>query len=112
MPRNVHLTTCQNPRSVRPRREPLLTVKQLALTPLRQAESFDESSTYRVRIVVPYGLRDIPQDLLQRGVDDSYSSHGCDHEYDCCGCRVASVSILRPVRRGVFDFILTEGRNY
>lgn len=46
---------------------------------------------------------------------DTYSSHGCAHEHDCCGCRSYSASNATRVARGERDLWRVEvhsSRNY
>jgi hypothetical protein len=48
---------------------------------------------------------------LRRAIEDHYSSYGCHHEYDCCGC--ASVyADARPTGRGEFSVKARVSYNY
>lgn len=39
------------------------------------------------RVVVPRAMLDVyGKDRVLQAIQDTFSRHGCSHEYDCCGC--------------------------
>lgn len=52
---------------------------------------------------------------IEQALHDVYSSHGCDHEYDCCGCRSYSAGDIECIARGkknLYRIVVGSSRNY
>jgi hypothetical protein len=43
-----------------------------------------ETMYYWVKVTPEFG---VPQEEVRQALKDSFTSSGCHHEYDCCGCR-------------------------
>ena len=83
-------------------------VKELAHQVVALSEDFDEGDTVRFGVVVP---KSIPvKDALDM-LYSTYNSHGCAHEYDCCGCPSYHADI-KPVKRGFFSVLVKTSYNY
>ena len=78
------------------------------LTParlVREAEGYDDGGTYIRWATFPRG-QDI--DASIRAVEDTLTSSGCAHEWDCCGCASVYTRVLhRHGRRAVFKTSVT-----
>ena len=71
------------------------------LTPAREIEEgngLDEGGTYLRWATLPRG---IDRDAACRALEDSLSSHGCAHEWDCCGCASYNTRVLHRHGRRV-----------
>lgn len=71
------------------------------LTPARtvqESEDFDDGGTYVRWATLPRG---IDRDAACRALEDTLSSHGCAHEWDCCGCASYSTRVLHRHGRRV-----------
>lgn len=57
-----------------------------------------------------------PDERIERAIRDTYSSHGCAHEYDCCGCWSYHVTKVDKIDEGGFDHVyrveISASRNY
>lgn len=59
-----------------------------------------------------------PDERIERALRDTYTSHGCAHEYDCCGCwshHVTDVVDQFPAHKGttrVYAVTIASSRNY
>ena len=68
---------------------------------VREAQDFDEGGTYLRWVEFPRG-----QDLQasEQALVDMYNTHGCHHDWDCCGCQsVRSRIVHRKGRRVVLQ---------
>lgn len=78
------------------------------LTPprtVRDSEDFDDGGVYVRWATLPRG---VDRDAACRALEDTMSSHGCSHEYDCCGCASYSTRVLhRHGRRVVLQTRVT-----
>jgi len=74
------------------------------LTPARAVEEgngFDDGGTYIIWATLSRG---VDRDAACRALEDELSSHGCAHEWDCCGCASYSTRVLhRHGRRVVLE---------
>lgn len=71
------------------------------LTPAREIEEgngLDEGGVYVRWATLPRG---IDRDAACRALEDSLSSHGCAHEWDCCGCASYNTRVLHRHGRRV-----------
>ena len=68
-----------------------------------------EGPTHVHRFRLPAGLTRRQRDDAARGLRDMYTSHGCSHEYDCCGC---SSHYARVIHRAGRDVVLAVGTSY
>lgn len=71
------------------------------LTPPREVKEgngYDDGGTYLRWATLPRGM---DRDAACRALEDSLSSHGCAHEWDCCGCASYSTRVLHRNGRRV-----------
>ena len=54
---------------------------------------------------------DVDDATLERAIVDSFTSRGCAHEWDCCGCTSTSVDSARRVRGDVWAFDIGRSSN-
>lgn len=69
-------------------------VGPVRLTPGRvvaESNGYDEGNTYVRWATVPRGQS---VDKTVRALEDTLSSHGCAHEWDCCGCASYSTRVI------------------
>lgn len=74
----------------------------------RDEEAYYDEGTYLVRARIPAG-----QDpkLSAQALADHFTTWGCSHEYDCCGCRSTTARVKRLSRRD-FAVFFDASRNY
>lgn len=59
-----------------------------------------------------------PKEKIEQALRDTYTSHGCAHEYDCCGCwstHVTGVKEQFPSASGlarIYTVTTSSSRNY
>lgn len=60
-----------------------------------------------------------PAERVERAIRDSINSHGCAHEYDCCGCWSTHVTSVTPMFTGsdttkpqLYRVVTASSRNY
>lgn len=53
-----------------------------------------------------------PDDKIARALHDSYTSWGCSHEYDCCGCRSYSAREVKRVTGNLWRIEVWSSCNY
>lgn len=83
--------------------------KPLAVRSPDENDISDEGS-WRATCRLPAGLTKRQRKLWARTIAAKFSSTGCHHEWDCCGCRVASARVHVVGRR--VTVTVSEGRNY
>lgn len=49
--------------------------------------------------------------MIARALAQAFTSHGCAHEYDCCGCRSYSAEAA-PLSGDVWRVVVSSSRNY
>lgn len=72
---------------------------------------YDEGGTYLRWATLPRLPRRADRVDAARALEDTLSSWGCHHEYDCCGCASYSTRVLRRQGRRVL-LRTTVGYNY
>jgi len=87
---------------------PNIPVKVLGGVTIKQGNDYDEGQTMRVRVIGP---KNVDQKMLAGAIRETMGSHGCAHEYDCCGCSSVHARVTK-VKRGIFSVLLTESFNY
>ena len=85
-----------------------MPIKVLGGVTLKQGNGYDEGETMRVRVIGP---KNVDQKRLADAIRETLGSHGCAHEYDCCGC-LSTYAQVTKVKRGIFSVLLTESFNY
>lgn len=68
-----------------------------------------DGPAYVHKVVAPRGWTD--HKALIRALEDTYSRHGCHHEYDCCGCASYSAE-ARHIRGREYSLRIDVGYNY
>lgn len=53
-----------------------------------------------------------PQAVIREAIISSLTSHGCSHEYDCCGCRSTWVGDVAHAINGKWLVSTYSSRNY
>jgi hypothetical protein len=53
-----------------------------------------------------------PEDQIRRALEDTYTSQGCAHDYDCCGCRSFSATDVKRVTGDLWRVEIHSSRNY
>lgn len=53
-------------------------------------------SYHRVVLMNPRGISD---EDVEQAIYSEFSSHGCAHEHDCCGCMSTGVDLVKKGRR-------------
>jgi hypothetical protein len=53
-----------------------------------------------------------PARRIKGAIIDVYTSHGCDHEYDCCGCRSFSCDEVKHEGGPIWSAVVSSSRNY
>ena len=84
------------------------------LTPPKMVDpgnGYDEGGTYLRWATLPRLPRRADRVDAARALEDSLSSWGCHHEYDCCGCASYSTLVVRSKGRRVL-LRTTVGYNY
>lgn len=51
-----------------------------------EGNGLDDGGVYLRWVRLPGQLSRKQRDEMVRAIEDSHSSRGCAHEYDCCGC--------------------------
>jgi|GEM_PF-3490676 len=51
-------------------------------------------------------------EAVKLAIMDTFSRHGCSHEYDCCGCWSTTVTNVHSMGGGFFLVTQTASRNY
>jgi hypothetical protein len=65
---------------------------------------------YRViKVITP---KNLSVDMQRRVIIDQYTSVGCDHDYDCCGCYSFRAYATKLRRRGEWTVKVVFSRNY
>lgn len=54
----------------------------------------------------------VSDEAITGALQDHFSSHGCSHEYDCCGCRSYSVSSVHKLSGEYWLVTVGSTRNY
>jgi len=88
------------------------TVKLLGAPKIvEEGNGLDDLGVILYTMQVP---KNLPLRRLRSAIAHTFSSHGCGHSYDCCGCAVnnARTHDLRVIRRGQVIFPVSIGRNY
>lgn len=84
------------------------------LTPPKMVDpgnNYDEGGTYLLWATLPRLPRRADRADAAQALEDTLSSWGCHHEYDCCGCASYSTRVLRRKGRRVL-LRMTVSRNY
>lgn len=50
-------------------------------------------------------------DVIRQALEDTFSSRGCAHEHDCCGCRSYSATASK-VSAHLWCVVVSSSRNY
>lgn len=50
-------------------------------------------------VIVPRG---VDRKLWAQAIHDTFASHGCHHDYDCCGCASVTVDVRFITKRRAF----------
>jgi hypothetical protein len=85
-----------------------IPVKLLQGVLLSEGKSYDEGSTVRYRVIGP---KNVDQKMLKKAIRDTFSTGGCSHEYDCCGCP-STYATVKKARKGIFTAIVKTSYNY
>lgn len=56
--------------------------------------------------------RGTPRADIEKALRDTFTSEGCAHEWDCCGCRSYRVNSVTRLRDGHWKIIVGSSRNY
>lgn len=62
--------------------------------------------------VIAKGFKGMTQQEVCRAIEDEYSSHGCAHTYDCCGCASYSARCKHTGKGAEFILIIHTSYNY
>lgn len=91
--------------------EDIGTVTELASATIHVDEE-DPCETTVTRIFVCAECPEPRTDAeIENALHDVYSSHGCAHEYDCCGCW--STSVVEVKKHGaIHEVVTSSSRNY
>lgn len=84
------------------------------LTPPKMVDpgnGYDEGGTYLRWATLPRLPRRADRADAARALEDTLSSWGCHHEYDCCGCASYRTLVVRSKGRRVL-LRTTVGYNY
>jgi len=81
--------------------EYICTVKMTPWVVVEQPEDFDDATVCHAWVTLPQGADRKNRDLAIRAIEDTLSSHGCSHEWDCCGCASYRVEVVRRQGRRV-----------
>lgn len=77
---------------------------------VREPRDFDDGGSYVRWVRVPADVaRTVDPKTIRRALADTFSFHGCGHDYDCCGCSSVSASAERVGRR---DWVLRERHSF
>lgn len=88
--------------------EPVGRAKVMPQRLVREGNGLDDQGTYLLHAWIPAGQ---DPELSRRALADHFTSEGCTHEYDCCGCWSMSASVKRVTRRA-FAVRIEYRRNY
>ena len=68
-----------------------------------------QTTVHFVRVYCDKGVR-----LNQKvqALKDYFTSVGCSHEYDCCGCRSYWCNDVEVLRNDCFRLVVTSSRNF
>lgn len=92
--------------------EPIGVVEELARSVV-SVDDEDPCETTVVRHFLSVRCDEVqPQDRIDRAIRDTFSSHGCAHEYDCCGCWSTHVSELKHLGDDRWEMTTSSSRNY
>lgn len=87
-------------------------VKLLQPQMVNEGNGIDDRGTYKCLAVIPRGM---PKLAAMQGLAETLRARftrDCHHEYDCCGCQHASVSVRKTRRNRVLSLRYTLYRNY
>ena len=84
-----------------------LSSKSWISDPEDYCEPMTHKHIVRVKREPGVPLRDIKNALY-----DEFSAWGCDHEYDCCGCRSYSTNSVRKLMNGTYLVVVHSSRNF
>ena len=96
--------------------ETIGTFKVLGEGPITWKDVDEEDYCYAgTRVYVVSVESDARHDDIRRALQDQYSSHGCAHEHDCCGCISTYATATKQSDRlddTQWIVIVTSTRNY
>lgn len=78
---------------------------------MREYEPDASVGTLSISRVVAYGFKGMTAKEICRAIEDEFSSHGCSHEYDCCGCRSYTARV-EHVKGSEFVLRITTSYNF
>lgn len=89
----------------------IATAKKTPWVVVEQPEDFDGTTICDAWVTLPAGADRKNRAIVARALEDTLSSHGCSHEWDCCGCASYRAEVvLRRGRRMLVRSYMT--RNY
>lgn len=76
-----------------------------------EGNGIDDLGSRIVRVRVDSGSND---DDIRRALSDAFSTTGCSHEYDCCGCQIRNAyeHQIKRDKRKEWLVPMSVGRNY
>lgn len=76
---------------------------------VRAGNGHDDLGTYLAHAWIPAGQ---DPELSRQALEDHFTSWGCAHEYDCCGCISSQARIVRQITPRTFSVAISFTRNY
>jgi hypothetical protein len=82
--------------------------------PPTETEEFDccEPLRYEIYALLTNVDSDVTDKDIEDALRDTYTSHGCHHDYDCCGCRSWWADEVTKVDTKLWRVIVGSSRNY
>ena len=78
----------------------------------RAHEIEDNGYSHVNRINIVCVSTDAPPEDIKEALYSEFSSHGCSHEYDCCGCWSTSARTVRRLGPDRYAVLTSSSQNY
>lgn len=72
-------------------------------------ENPEETTVYEVAVYVE---SDKSKKEIEDALYSEFTSHGCSHDYDCCGCWSFYASEIKYIDQGTWRLKVSASRNY
>lgn len=84
---------------------------ELSRYELNAEDDFTEPATTAILVKVEYG-KGVTYKQVFQALDSHYSSAGCDHEHDCCGCRSYDCDEWHRLDKQFCIVVVSSSRNF
>jgi hypothetical protein len=78
-------------------------------------EDMCEPTRQRLHYLVTCDAMVVDEKDVRKALEDEHSSHGCAHDYDCCGCRsytALATRLMTELDKQLWQVEIASSRNY